>query len=92
MKGLNFSLPPKSLKSEDYLLNFELLFRSVNNNDTCKADEFENFKSEFRNLAHTSLRFYNRKRKKLENLTEEEYNALLELASIKDLIIQISHL
>ena len=41
-----------------------------------------------RNLAYTSLRFYNRKRKKLENITEEEYNALLELASVKSIIIQ----
>ena len=26
MKGLNFALPPKKLRHEDYLLNFELLF------------------------------------------------------------------
>ena len=30
MKGLNYALPPKSFKYEDYLLNFEVLFRSVN--------------------------------------------------------------
>ena len=29
MKGLNFSPPPKVLKTEDYFLNFELLFRDV---------------------------------------------------------------
>ena len=36
----------------------------------------------------SGLRFYNRKKKKLENVTEDEYNALLELASFNDIIIQ----
>ena len=88
MKGLNFSLPPKSLKSEDYLLNFELLFRGVKTSDNCKAHEFENFKAGLRDLAYSSLRFYNRKSNKLENLTEEEYRGLLELTSLDNLVIQ----
>ena len=89
MKGLNFALPPKILKYEDYLLDFELLFRTVKfNNEICKSDEIENFKLGLRNVAHTSLKFYNRKRKKLENITEEEHRALNELISLDDIIIQ----
>ena len=51
--------------------------------------DLSNFKSELRNLAHSSLRFYNRKKKKLENMTyEEEHKALIELLSFDDIIIQ----
>lgn len=88
MKGLNFALPPKNLVYEDYLLNFELLFRSINMGKNCKEDELSNFKSELRNLSHSSLKFYNRKKKKLENITQEEHEALIELSSYHDIIIQ----
>ena len=88
MKGLNFSLPPKKLKSEDYLLNFELFFREVKNKDGCIPKEFDMFKSDLRNFAYSSIRFYNRRNKKLENITEEEHQALVELSAIDSLIIQ----
>ena len=88
MKGLNYALPPKSLKYENYLLNFELLFRSVKNEKSCADGEIDNLKSELRNLAHSSFKSYNRKKKKLENLTEEEHKALNELLSLDNTIIQ----
>ena len=89
MKGLNFSLPPKSLKNEDYLLNFELLFRSLNSDKFhYKDNEFDNFKSELRNMGYSTLRFYNQKKKKLENISEDEWNALKELTSLDNIIIQ----
>ena len=37
MKGLNYALPPKSLKYEDYFLDFELLFRSINAGKSCRV-------------------------------------------------------
>ena len=55
MKGLNYALPPKCLKYEDYLLDFELLFRSVNSNNSCQEGEIENFKSELSHVAHSLL-------------------------------------
>ena len=69
-------------------MNFELLFRNVKGNENCKLDECDNFKSDLRYITHSSLKFYNRKKKKLENITEEEHRALKELASYDDIIIQ----
>ena len=88
MKGLNYALPPKSLKYEDYLLNFELLFRSINADNYCIDEEVENLRSELRHIAYSSLKFYNRKKNKLENITEEEHIALNQLLSLNDIIIQ----
>ena len=88
MKGLNYALPPKSLKYEDYLLNFELFFRGATTGNYCAEGELENFKFELRNIANSSLKYYNKKKKKLENITDEEHRALSELMSIDDIIIQ----
>ena len=32
-KGLNFSLPPKKLKFDNYLLPFEVLYRDIKHSD-----------------------------------------------------------
>ena len=90
MKGLNYALPPKKLKYEDYLLNFELLIRSVNSSNSCRDSEIDNFKIELRHIANSTLSFYNGKKKKLENITEEEQNALNELISLETIIVQIA--
>jgi len=87
MKGLNFALPPKKLHYEDYLLNFELLFRNAKDSKSVRDDE-EQFKTKLRTLALSSLKFYNRKKKKLENISQEEHVALIELSSLDDVIIQ----
>ena len=88
MKGLNYALPPKSLKYEDYLLDFELLYRSINAGKDCKEGCVEHFRSQLQSTAYSSFSLYNRKKKKLENITEEEHNALNELVSCDNLIIQ----
>ena len=88
MKGLNFALPPKKLRHEDYLINFELLFRNSVESKSIKDGELQEFKSKLRTLSLQSLKYYNRKKKKLENITEDEYNALLELSSLDEVIIQ----
>ena len=88
MKGLNFALPPKKLRHEDYLLNFELLYRNAFESKSVKPDELDEFKNKLRSLSLQSLKFYNRKKKKLENISEDEHNALLELASLNDIVIQ----
>ena len=44
-KGLNFALPPKKLRYEDYLLNFELLFKSSKDSESVKNGDIEEFKS-----------------------------------------------
>ena len=90
MKGLNYALPPKKLIYEDYLLNFELFFRSTTAAKNCKDRELANFKSELKNLGFSSLKYYNRRKKKLVNITAEEHRALNELLSYDDIIIQKS--
>ena len=85
-KGLNFALPPKKLRYEDYLINFELLFK--NSKDAIKDGDVDEFKSKLRTVAYTSLRFYNRKKKKLENISQDEHVALKELAALENVVIQ----
>ena len=88
MKGLNYALSPKNLKYEDYLLNFELLFHSVNGDNYSKDGKMDNFKFELRNTAYSSFKFYNRKKKKLDNITADEHKALNQLLSLENIIIQ----
>ena len=88
MKGLNFPLPPRKLRHEDYLLNFELLYRNACESNSVKDTDREIFKSNLRSVAYNSLKFYNRKKKKLENISQEEHSALRELASLDNVIIQ----
>ena len=56
--------------------------------NSIKDDEREGFKSNLRSIAYTSLKFYNRKKKKLENISQEEHSALRELASLDNVVIQ----
>ena len=76
------------MKGLNYFLNFELLFRSMNQDNLCAESDIDHFKSELRNLTYTSFKSYNSKKKKLENITEEEHKALNELASLDNVIIQ----
>ena len=57
IKGLNFALPPKKLKYEDYMLPFELLYRDFYNLDK-KEDELVFAKNELRHIAYSSFKAY----------------------------------
>ena len=87
MKGLNFGLPPKKLKYEDYMLNFELLFRDIRklNLDSEKSLFVKN---DLKNCAFTSFKNYNQTDHKSENITKDEYLAFLELTKVESIIIQ----
>ena len=66
-KGLNFSLPPKRLKFENYLLPFELLHRGVY--DSYNKDEsLLHLKSKIKDVTITSYRIYNKNDHGYENL------------------------
>ena len=78
---------PKKLRYEDYLLNFELLYRDLSNVDISN-DKLLFAKNELRNLAYSSYKFYNKKDHKFENLTEDEHNAFLELIELDSVVIQ----
>ena len=87
IKGLNFALPPKKLKYEDYMLPFELLYRDFHTLEK-KENELVFAKNELRHIAYSSFKAYNKKEHKFENISKLEHKAFLELLELKDLIIQ----
>ena len=87
VKGLNFAIPPKKLKYQDYLLPFELLYRDVMEEDEVK-DSLNHLQARLKDVGLSSFRLYNRKDHRFENLTPSEYDAFLGLASNENLVIQ----
>ena len=87
MKGLNFALPPKKLKYENYLLPFELLYREVLLNHE-NDNTLIHLKSRIRDVGLSSFSVYNKKDHRFENLNKEEYAAFLNLSSNNSIIIQ----
>ena len=77
MKGLIFSLPPKKPSYSDYFVNFELLYRSVDNLKTLSGDNLDYLKTKIIDLAWTSFRNYN------ANIPQHLYNE--EFESLKNL-------
>ena len=70
LKGLNFSLPPKKLKFENHLLPFELLYRSVLQDDD-NNDELLHLKSEIKDIGLSSFSLYNKKDHQFQNLSKK---------------------
>ena len=85
-KGLNFSLSPKCLKFENYLLPFELLYPDVYDSDN-KDESRLHLKSKIKDIGLTSYRTYNIKDHRFENLSQEEYDAFINLSNDKNIII-----
>ena len=83
LKGLNFSLPPKKLRFENHLLPFELLYRDVLHDESDINDKRLDI-----NVGLASFRLYNNEDHRFENLSEEEYEAFINLQSNKNIIIQ----
>ena len=90
MKGLNFALPPKKLKYEDFILPFELLYRNVMSDENTTAENLMHVRTQISNIALSTYRGYNRKKHQFENLSKEEYESFLNLAYNKNIIIQKS--
>ena len=87
MRGLNFGLPPKKLKYEDYMLNFELLFKDIRKIDL-SSEKMLFAKNDLKNIAFSSYKNYNQTDHKFENITKEEQLAFLELLEIENIVIQ----
>ena len=58
-KGLNFSLPPKKLSYSDYLVNFELFYRNIDNLKILSGNNLDYIKTKIKDLALTSFCKYN---------------------------------
>ena len=59
VKGLSFALPPKQLIYSDYLINFELFYRSNDNLKIISGDNLDFIKARIKDTALTSFRNYN---------------------------------
>ena len=88
LKCLNFSLPLQNLKFENHLLPFELLYRDVINDERKDDDTLMHLKIKIKDICVSSFRLYDKKDHRFQNLTEDEYEAFLNLKSNKDIIIQ----
>ena len=84
---MNFSLPPKRFKFENYLLSFELLYRDVYDSDN-KNESLLHLKSKIKDVGLSSYRIYNKKDHRFENLSQKEYDAFINLSDNKNTIIQ----
>ena len=78
-KGLNFAIPPKKLKFENYILPFEILFRYVchNSNKVSDDDCLLDLKCKIKDVGLSSFRWYNKNDHRFKNLTKDEYTAFL---------------
>ena len=93
-KGINFAIPPKKLKFENYLLLFETLFRDVcdNSNKVSDDDCLLDVKCKIKDIGLSSFRWYNKKDSRFENLTKDEYTAFLSLKSNSNINKDVRHL
>ena len=87
-KGLNFSIPPKKVKYENYLVPFEILFRGLKMSYVFSPEDLLFTKTKLKDIVLSSYRIYNKTNHAYENITSEEHNALLELISLENVIIQ----
>ena len=74
VKGLSFALPPKQLSYSDYLINFELFYRSIDNLKILSGDNLDFIKTRIKDTALTSFRNYNANVP--QHLSNEEFEAL----------------
>ena len=74
VKGLSFGLPPKQLRYSDYLINFELFCRSIDNLKILSGDNLYFIKTRIKDTALTSFCNYNANVP--QHLSNEEVEAL----------------
>ena len=86
VKGLRFSLPPKKLNCDDYLVNFELFYRSIRNLDVLSNGDLDFVKTKIKDAALNSFRFYNANIP--QNLSDEELEAIEKLSKDNNLVVQ----
>ena len=55
VKGLSFSLRPEKLSDSDYLINFELFYRSIDNLNILSGDSLDFIKIKIKDAALTSF-------------------------------------
>ena len=84
---VKFWIFTKRLKFENYLLPFELLYWDVYDSDK-KDESLLQLKSKKKDVGLSSYRIYNKKDHRFENLSQEEYEAFINLSNNKNIIIR----
>ena len=79
-------MPPKQLSYSDYLINFELFYRSIDNLKILSGDNLDFIKTRIKDTALTSFRNYNANVP--QHLSNEEFEALKTLSKNCNLVIQ----
>ena len=86
-KGLNFALPSKILNRADYFLPFEMVYRDIKIMDALSS-VLDIIKKALKEYAYSSFKRYNFLKE--VNLSRDEYKALNNLSSLRNIIIQKS--
>ena len=86
VNGLSIALPPKQLSYSDYLVNFELCYRSIDNLKILSGDNLDFIKTRIKDTALKSFRNYNSNFP--QHLSNEEFEALKILSANCNLYIQ----
>ena len=86
-KGLNFSIPPKSINFADYMTPFETLFKDVKGCDVSKLN-LDLLRIDLKRIAYSTFHKYNFLKEL--NLSKPEYDALKKLTSNEDIVIHKS--
>ena len=82
---LSFLLPPKNLRYSDYLVNFELFYRNIDNLKMFSQDNLDYIKTKMKDLA---LMFFLNYSGNIPHLSNEEIKVLKNLSANCNLIIQ----
>ena len=85
VKGLSFPLPPKKLSYSDYLVNFELFHRNIDNLKNLSRDNLDHIKTKIKDLALTSFCNYIAN---IPHLSNEKFEKLKNLSANFNVIIQ----
>ena len=74
VKGSNFALPPKQLSYLDYLINFKLFYRSIDNLKILSGDNLDFIKTRIKDTDWKSFRNHNANVP--QNLSNKEFEEL----------------
>ena len=74
IKGLSFSLLPEKLSYSDYLINFELFYRNINDLNILSGDNLDFIKTKIKDATLTYFRNYNENVP--QHLSNSEFDAL----------------
>ena len=86
VKGLSFALPPKQLSYSDYLINFELFYRSIDNLKILSGDNLDFIKTSIKDTILTPFGYYDANVP--QHLSKEKFEALKTLPKNCNLVIQ----